>query len=207
MTTKLNRTGQKRVARITDALKAIPKLVAAIDENMIVTLAKRSSISTEPDGYPSNSMPGYSRGKSSNTPVEGAWLARMKPVRDESSYRLSQIESNLNNAIQELVYVQEALSYVFVSEESLKGRQTSSACLICNASAQQAGFCLTDLTEWQAHGQPDRHRWILYRTEAMTDNRDEDPQLLVPDCPPPSPGHTALIGPYSEGFAEMLDTV
>ena len=190
---KLSRTARKRLDRINDHLESGSLGINKITTEVLEDLVGRAAISSTPDGYSSSTRLGDGgRGSSDTTSTEATVLAREKPIRDELSKRVKHIESLITFIDVAQAEIHLNIGEIYRVEEEKKKRVVSTPCLICDATAEKAGYCKADYDNWDNYGRPDRLRWEMYKK----DTTSIDGVLMVPECPPPSAGRTARRGPY-----------
>ena len=171
-------------------------------------LIGRAAISSMPDGFGSNSRlgdGGRGGGPRINvkdehgqpdsvivTPVEATMFARERPPKDELSQRVKHVEKLITFIDVAAAEIQSNIGEVYRIEEEKKKRVITTPCLICEATAEKAGYCLADYNNWVNYGSPDRLRWEMWKKATTS----VDGILMVPDCPPPGPGRAARRGPH-----------
>lgn len=187
---RISRTERRRIDSLEAQLLGIATTLGHISMEELKALVVRDGISIVADGYPSSSRYDIARqGGEVNSTTEGAVLARERPVRDELRQSLRGIERALADARDLLEAVESSLSYVRGVDHEIRVRQASTPCPLCELlPAVKAGFCIKDLDEWHRAGRPDRHLWVLWKTQAKSSEGD----LLVADQPPPADSRTAI---------------
>ncbi len=120
---------------------------------------------------------------------------RKDPVADDLkrlNRDLEEAESRLRAAVARLDGIDKKV------EEKVE-RAVSTPCSVCQQlPASKAGYCPGDYLDWWRHGRPERSLWELYRRKEV----NSEGILLVPECPMPSPGNVAAVGPWRAGKNE-----
>ncbi len=175
------------------AAESVGNLSKHVDEKRVRELVRRTSIPIQPDGYPSSSMPEPTSGGGHSDSTFGTVLAKEKPRRDPVLGDLRRLYSDLEKAEGLLKGCVGRLDEIDRKVEERVERAVSTPCAVCQElPASKAGFCASDHLDWWRHGRPDRQRWELYRKKQV----NSEGLLLVSECPPPSEGNVAVVGPY-----------
>jgi hypothetical protein len=193
-TQSLSRTAKRRVSSIMESIAEIFKSASVIEESAVTELVRRASISTTPDSFPSNSLPGHVSGSGTgSSAVESAVEARLNQRQDSVMRDLRKLERGLRDAESNVRDAVGILGNVDREIEEKRERVVSDPCPIClELSIEKAGWCVLDYNDWHKHGKPDRLIWEMWKRG----DKDSDGVMRVPECPPPSNGNVAIRGPF-----------
>lgn len=190
------------MAEVVKRLDSIQASVGRLDEDVLTELFRRASISSTPDGFPATAVADRTSGSKSSDDGIGRPTEELA-LRNIQGYRVQDPVRKLADRILNLIRLADfnledaltALEHNQFSVEEAKQRPTTIPCLVCQElPAEKAGFCVNCYNDWWKHGKPDRHLWILYRTQ--TRNSHPENLVLVDECPPPSQGNEAIRGPW-----------
>jgi hypothetical protein len=216
--TKIPQGTRRRVDKTMLRIDEIHKWAQSLEEETILDLFTRASIPAQPDGYPSSTS--YNRvsgGSTSEDGISRSVESHFTKTHDDQGKRLRSpdpvldqakaIERAVAEAHRYMHSVLDLFSYINVviedKAEEKNNRQTSTPCAIegCVLPAEKSGLCINDYNDWWKHGSPDRARWLMFKNKTRNNDTDEKnrptPVLLVPECPPPSPGKEAIRGPHA----------
>jgi hypothetical protein len=188
--------GSTKIARsIVEAAESICNLARKVDDKRVRELVRRQSIPIQPDGYPSSSMPERTSGGGTSDPTLGTVLAQEKNRQDPIAkdlrmlYRdLEKAESHVRSAVARLDGIDQKV------DEQLERRRTNPCSICLELPAEKAGWCTPHYTDWVRHGKPDRAFWEMWKRRDV----NSDGELLLGECPAPSPGNTAIRGPHRD---------
>ena len=190
---KLSKQSLKLAKNVTASAETIGNLAKKVDDKRVKELVRRVAIPIEPDGYPSSSMPERTSGGGQSDPTYGVVLAKEKSRRDPVADELRRLYRDLEKAESLMRSAVARLDLIDQRVEEKVERAVSTPCAICLQLPQtKSGYCDSDYLDWWRYGQPDRHRFELWRRGEV----NSEGTTLVEDVPPPSPGHTAIVGPY-----------
>ena len=193
---RLSKSSQRLAITVIQTAERVGNLARQIDDTRVKELVRRCSIPIQPDGYPSNSMPEHTSGGSGADPTFGTVLASERPRRDPVAADLRRLFRDLDEAESRVRAAIARLDGIDHKVEARIQRQESTPCSIClQLPAAKSGYCASDYQDWWRHGRPDRAIWELFRRKEV----NSEGVLLVAECPPPSEGNVAAVGPYRRG--------
>lgn len=225
-------TRKKQAEHLSRKVESAMVMLAKFDQATITELLRRGEQSPEPDGFPGG---GYGNGgKSSDvtTSTEAAALRGLpnatkkdangnivnNPDPDDWSRHvvldpigdfISEIIERLTETYDIARILDKRRQVVLHAADSKRGREPVSApCRICHeAAAVKGAMCTNDYNDWHDHGSPDRLLWEMWKHGTTKKDADTDGTvLMVPECPPPSQGHTARRGPHRVVSVPTLPT-
>ena len=197
MARKLSRRAQNRIKSDIALLEEINTLADSISEAAITDLVRRDAIGIGHDSLPANSMPEFSGGGGfGGSSTESAALHGLQPEHggpdnwnerdakaasaDTVRVKLNFIEQCLRTARNSLKDASGEIEYLNIKTETIKGRNTSTPCDVCQVlPAQKAGWCFNDFNEWNKDGRPDRTIWVMWKRG----DKNSEGLLLVPNKP------------------------
>jgi len=192
---KLSKQSIKLAQGILSCAESVSNLAKRVDDKRVKELVRRVAISIEPDGFPSGGSSGKTSGGEKSDPTFGAMLAKDKTRKDPIASDLRRLYSDLEKAESHMKSAVARLDGIDRKVEEKVKRTTSTPCAIClQLPATKSGYCNADYLDWWRYGQPDRTRFELWRRGEV----NSEGRALVEDCPPPSEGNTASVGPYRE---------
>ena len=192
---KLSKQSSRLAREILATAESIANLAKHVDDKRVKELVRRAAIPIDPDGYPASSMPERTSGGGKSDPTFGVVLAKDKSRRDPVSADLRRLNSDLTKAESHIRSAVARLDGIDRKVEEKVERAASDPCMVClQLPSTKSGFCNSDYLDWWRYGQPDRHVWILWRRGEV----NSEGRTLVDQCPPPSEGNTAVVGPHRQ---------
>lgn len=192
---KLSKQSTKLAQRITACAESVANLSKKIDDKRVKELVRRVAIPIEPDGFPSGGSSGKTSGGEKSDPTFGAMLAKDKLRKDPIASDLRRLYADLEKAESLMRSAVARLDGIDRKVEEKVERGMSTPCSIClQLPATKSGYCNADYLDWWRYGKPDRTRFELWRRGEV----NSEGRALVDDCPPPSAGNVASVGPYRE---------
>ena len=192
---RLSKASNRLAKRVIESAEGVASLAKRVDDRRVKELVRRAAIPIIPDGYSSNSMPERTSGGSQSDPTFGTVLAKDKKRRDPVADDLRRLLKDLDKAESHMRAAVARLDGIDRKVEEKIERRESTPCLIClTLPATKQGMCDGDYLDWWRYGQPDQHQWRLWRTGEINSKGE----TLVEECPRPSEGHVAAVGPWRQ---------
>ncbi len=191
-------------------------MLAKFDQPTITELLRRGQLTSEPDGFPGGGTSNGSKSSDETTATEAAALRGLPndanepddwskhAVLDPIADLITEITQRLGEVHDIARIIDKKRQVVMFAADSKRGReQVTSACRICHElPAVKGAMCTNDYNDWWKHGSPDRLAWEMWKLQTTKKDADTNGTvLMVPECPPPSAGRTAIRGPWREGGA------